>query len=275
MAFQPTTTSSPNALAPADSPLVAASQPQAAVGSASINTIIALTVIFGVVFVAFALFVIYWLYMRRLIQLERDRANAEDRVWPGHRRRSRDIDFRGRTRGSLSAGSADSQSNGSCYSPKPNPPLRMPSSSGSSEEDITYSRWVEDHGGYSAPENCGTRGYHPPFTTPHSPKPRKHQQTRPLSASRFSSYSTESASSPPRQPKLPHRGPSSRKKPWHDPVSGRGRISIMSETPRQQGEDERASSNRSHSRPSNAPPHPRPHPPPPKVETVDGTANGT
>ncbi|KAA6414022.1 MAG: hypothetical protein FRX48_02384 [Lasallia pustulata] len=157
-AFQPADASSPNALPPSDSSLVPASQPQAAVDSASINTIIALTVVFGLVFVAFALFVIYWLYMRRLIQLERDRADAENTVWPGHCRHSRENGFKGRTGGSLSADSANSRGDGSRYSPKPNPPLRMPSSSESSEEDVTYSGYVEDNGGYSAPGNCGTRG---------------------------------------------------------------------------------------------------------------------
>ena len=272
-AFQPADASSPNALPPSDSSLVAASQPQAAGDSASINTIIALTVVFGLVFVAFALFVIYWLYMRRLIQLERDRADAEDTVWPGHRRYSRENGLRGRTGGSLSAGSADSRSDG----PKPNPPLRMPSSSESSEEEVTYSGHVEDSGGYSAPGNCGTRGYHPPFTTPHYPKTRKHQQTRYLSPLSSFSYPAEfEASFPSRRSKPPRRGPSSRAKPRRSPgEKTTGRKSMMYESPRRQSEDERASSNRSHSRPSNAPPCPRPYPPPPEVETVDGTVEGT
>lgn len=266
----------PNPLTPADSSLVAASQPQAPVDSASINTIIALTVIFGVVFIAFALFVIYWLYMRRLIQIERDRADAEDRVWPGHRRHSRVDNFRGRTGGSLSAGSADSGSDGSGYSPKPNPPLRMPSSSESSEEDVRYSGYVEGNGGYSKPRDFGTRGYHPPFTTPRSPKSCKHQQIRPLSPSFCPPCSAEYDSSPQRQPKPLRRRTSIREKPWQDlGLRSTGGDSLTSKGPRQQSEDERASSNRSHSRFSNAPADSRPYPPPPDAETVDGTAGGT
>lgn len=49
----------------------------------------------------------------------------------------------------------------------------------------------------------------------------------------------------------------------------------MSESRQRQSKDERASPDRSYSRPSNAPPCPRPYPPPPEVETVDGTVEGT
>lgn len=261
-AFEPADASSPNTLPPADSSLVAASQPRVAVDSASINTIIALTVIFGVVFVAFALFVIYWLYMRRLIQIERDRTLAEDVVWPGHRRYSRENHFRARTGAVLSAGSAYSGSDGSGYSSKPNPPLRMPSSSGSSEEDVRYSIYGEGNGGYSAPGNYGTREYHPPFITPRYPISRKHQRTRPLSALSFLPSSAESAFSNSRQSKPQHRRPSSRGKPWpKSGFRGSGGGSPVTKDPQQQSEDERASSKRSHSRPSNAPSNSHSYPP--------------
>lgn len=275
-AFEPAIASSPSTEPPADSSLVAASQPQVAVDSASINTIIALTVIFGVVFVAFALFVIYWLYMRRLIRIERGRALTEDVVWPGYRRYSRENHFRARTGGSLSASSAYSGSDGSGCSPKSNPPLRMPSSPGSSEEDVRYSRYVEGNRGYSAPGINRTRGYHPLFTAPRYPKSRKHQQTSPLFTLSFPPSAAESAIPHSSQSKPQRRRPSDRGKPRPSPGSrGTGLGSPVSKNRQQQSEDERAFSKRSHSRPSNAPSVSHPCPPPPEAETVDGTAGGT
>lgn len=274
--FEPADASLPSTLPPADSSLVPASQPQVAVDNASINTIIALTVIFGVIFVAFALFVIYWLYMRRLIQIEHDRALAEDVVWPGHRRYSRENHFRARNRGFLSAGIAYSGSDGSGYLSKPNPPLRMPSSSGSSEEDVGYSRYGEGHGRHSAPENNGTRGYHPPSTTPRYPTSSKHQQTRPLSAFSFLPSSAESAFYHSRQSKPQHRRPSSRGKPWQSSgLKGSGGGSPVSKDPQQQSEDERVFPKRSYSRPSNAPSDSHSSPLPPEASNEGGTAGGT
>ena len=275
-AFEPADAASPNVLPPAESSLVAASQPQDAVTSASINTIIALTVMFGVVFIGFALFVIYWLYMRRLMQHERELARAEDRIWPDHRLDSREDDFGGGfgDRFSAAGGSRyDDRDIDSGYSPKPNPPLRMPSSSSrSNEDDAAYSEFIGGgNEGCSASRNHGTRGYTSPFTTSRAPpKFSKHQHS-----SSSSLFSAEFVPSTPRKPKPPHHGPRT-EQPWRNPgVREMDRSPMKSKSAHRQSQNGSASSDHSRSPTSNAPPHPYPYPPPPEVDTVDGTAGGS
>ena len=57
----------------AGSKLVRRGQPQTAVSGGTLNAIIAVTVIFGVIFIAFALTVIYWRYMAKIDREERER----------------------------------------------------------------------------------------------------------------------------------------------------------------------------------------------------------
>ena len=63
---------SPSSRANAVSELTRRSQSQKAVSSGTINTVIAITVILGVIFIAFALTVIYWRYMAKIDREERE-----------------------------------------------------------------------------------------------------------------------------------------------------------------------------------------------------------
>ena len=213
--------------------------------------------------------------MRRLMEHERDLARAGDRIWSGHRLDSREDDF-GRGFGDRSSASGGSRYEDwdidSGYSPKPNPPLRMPSSSSQSNgDDATYSEFVGGrNGGCSPSRNHGTRGHTSSFTTSRAPpKFFKHQHS-----SSSSLFSAEFVPFTPRKPKPPYHGPPRTEQPRRNPGSREmGRTPMKSESPHRQSQNGSASSDHSCSPTSNAPPHPHPYPPP-EMETVDGTAGG-